>query len=209
MTQFKDKSGKNTEGESMGLFDYPVLMASDILLYDTDVVPVGQDQKQHIEYARDMAQKFNNTFGEILHMPEALILEGVATVPGTDGRKMSKSYDNTIPLFATRDEITKAVMGIVTDSGSDIPTNVYAIHTLFKSEAELATFYDANKGKYKILKEALIEDIDAFIKPLRDRRAELAQDPDRVAQVLKQGAIKANERAQVKLIEVKKAIGVL
>ena len=205
---YKDAEAKNKE-ISVGTFNYPVLMASDILLYDTDVVPVGQDQKQHIEYARDMAQKFNNTFGEILHMPEALILEGVATVPGTDGRKMSKSYDNTIPLFATRDEITKAVMGIVTDSGSDIPTNVYAIHTLFKSEAELATFYDANKGKYKILKEALIEDIDAFIKPLRDRRAELAQDPDRVAQVLKQGAIKANERAQVKLIEVKKAIGVL
>ena len=205
---YKDAEAKNKE-ISVGTFNYPVLMASDILLYDTDVVPVGQDQKQHIEYARDMAQKFNNTFGEILHMPEALILESVATVPGTDGRKMSKSYDNTIPLFATRDEITKAVMGIVTDSGSDIPTNVYAIHTLFKSEAELATFYDANKGKYKILKEALIEDIDAFIKPLRDRRAELAQDPDRVAQVLKQGAIKANERAQVKLIEVKKAIGVL
>jgi tryptophanyl-tRNA synthetase len=205
---FKDAEAKNKE-ISVGTFNYPVLMAADILLYGTTTVPVGQDQKQHVEYSRDIAQKFNSIFGETFHLPEPMIMENVGTVPGIDGRKMSKSYNNTIPLFSTREEITKAVMGIVTDSGSDVPTNVYAIHALFKSEAELATLYDANKGKYKILKEALIEDIDAFIKPLRDRRAELAQDPDRVAQVLKQGAVKANERAQAKLIEVKKAIGVL
>jgi tryptophanyl-tRNA synthetase len=205
---FKDAEAKNKE-ISVGTFNYPVLMAADILLYGTTTVPVGQDQKQHVEYSRDIAQKFNSIFGETFHLPEPMIMENVGTVPGIDGRKMSKSYNNTIPLFSTREEITKAVMGIVTDSGSDVPTNVHAIHTLFKSEAELASLYDANKGKYKILKEALIEDIDAFIKPLRDRRAELAQDPDRVSTVLKQGAIKANERAQAKLIEVKKAIGVL
>jgi tryptophanyl-tRNA synthetase len=145
---FKDAEAKDKE-INVGTFNYPVLMAADILLYDADAVPVGQDQKQHLEYARDIAQKFNNAFGETFKLPEPLIYENVATVPGIDGRKMSKSYSNTIPLFASREEITKAVMGIVTDSGGDIPANVYNIHKLFKSEAELKDLYDANKGKYK------------------------------------------------------------
>lgn len=205
---FKDSEAKNKE-ISVGTFNYPMLMAADILAYDVDTVPIGQDQKQHVEYTRDTALKFNNIFGETFKLPEELILKNVAVVPGTDGQKMSKSYNNTIPLFANREEITKAVMGIVTDSGSDVPTNVYAIHKLFRDEAELKSLYGDNKGKYKVLKEALIEDIDSFIAPLREKRQILEKDPDKVMRILKEGAEKANLKAQAKLIEVKKAIGVL
>jgi tryptophanyl-tRNA synthetase len=171
--------------------------------------PVGQDQKQHVEYARDIAGKFNNAFGETFKLPESLIIEGVGTVPGTDGQKMSKSYNNTIPLFASREEITKAVMGIVTDSSSEVPKNVHAIHKLFKTDAELRPLYEANKGKYKALKEALIEDIDAFIKPLRERRAEIAKNEKAVHDALRIGSDKAGGKASAKLRDVKKKIGVL
>lgn len=205
---YKDKEARGIE-VNMGTFNYPVLMAADILLYDTDVVPVGQDQKQHIEYARDIAQKFNNAFGEEFKLPEPLILESVATVPGTDGQKMSKSYGNTIPLFASREEIQKAVMSIVTDSSGETPMNVHNIHKLFRPENELKALYEANKGKYKALKEALIEDIDAFIKPMRERRAELAKDEQKVKMILEEGAKRANEKASAKLIEAKKKIGVI
>src|SRR3990167_3684395 len=132
---FKDAEAKDKE-ISVGTFNYPMLMAADILLYDTDVVPVGQDQKQHVEYARDTAQKFNRIFGETFKLPEPFILPHVETVPGTDGRKMSKSYGNTIPLFATDEEIKKAVMSIPTDSkGVDEPKNpdesiIFSIHKL-------------------------------------------------------------------------------
>jgi tryptophanyl-tRNA synthetase len=208
---FKDAEAKNKD-ISVGTFNYPMLMAADILLYDADVVPVGQDQKQHIEIARDTAQKFNNTFSEVFKLPEPVIMENVAVVPGTDGQKMSKSYKNTIPLFASREEITSAVMSIVTDSGGPeaggIPKNVYSIHKLFKTEAELAPIYEANKGKYKALKEALIEDIDAFVKPLRERREKIAKDVSMVIDVLKSGAEKANIKAGAKIQEVRKAIGV-
>lgn len=205
---YKDAEAKNKE-INVGTFNYPVLMAADILLYDTDVVPVGQDQKQHVEYARDIALKFNHIFkSEVFKLPEDLIMKDVATVPGVDGRKMSKSYSNTISLFASREEIQKAVMSIVTDSGSDIPTNVYNIHKLLRSEEDLKSLYEANKGKYKTLKEALIEDLDSFIVPLRERRASLAQDPEKVARILAEGAAKAREEADKKLLEVKQAIGV-
>ncbi len=205
---FKDAEAKNKE-INVGTFNYPVLMAADILLYNTDVVPVGQDQKQHIEYARDIAEKFNHIFGETFKLPEPIILEHVATVPGTDGKKMSKSYNNTIPLFATKDEITKLVMSIVTDSGAGIPENVYAIHKLVRTESELKKLYEENSGKYKILKDALVEDLENFIRPLRDRREELAKNPDFVKEVLMGGAKKANEIAGAKLREVKEKIGVL
>lgn len=205
---YKDKEARGIE-VNMGTFNYPVLMAADILLYGTDVVPVGQDQKQHLEYARDIAQKFNGTFGETFKLPEPLIMESAGIVPGTDGQKMSKSYGNTIPLFATREEIQKAVMGIVTDSGQDVPKNVYAIHRLFRPESALKPLYEANKGKYKALKEALIEDIDAFVRPLRERRAELAKDEQHVLSVLREGAEKAGKVASAKLIEAKQKIGVI
>lgn len=205
---FKDAEAKNKE-ISVGTFNYPVLMAADILLYGTDVVPVGQDQKQHIEYTRDIAEKFNNTFVETFKLPEPIILEHVATVPGIDGKKMSKSYNNTIPLFATKEEITKLVMSIVTDSGAGIPENVYAIHKLVRAEGELKKLYAENSGKYKILKDALVEDLENFIRPLREKREELAKSPDFVREVLAGGAKKANEIAGAKLREVKKNIGVL
>ena len=206
---FKDAEAKNKE-ISVGTFNYPMLMAADILLYDTDVVPVGQDQKQHIEITRDTAEKFNHTFGaEVFKLPNPLIVEGVATVPGIDGQKMSKSYNNTIPLFASDEEIEKQVMAIVTDSSGERPENVYAIHKLFRTEAELATLYEEKKGKYKDLKEALIEDIKAFIAPLRARREALAADPSAVERILVDGAARANIRAAAKLADAKRAIGVL
>ena len=205
---FKDAEARYTE-ISVGTFNYPILMASDILLYDTDIVPVGQDQKQHVEYTRDIAQKFNNTFGEVFKLPDAYITKEVAIIPGTDGQKMSKSYGNTIPLFSTREEITKAVMGIVTDSSGEVPMNVYNIHKLFRTEADLKKIYDENKGKYKNLKESLIEDLDSFIKPLRERRDELARDIDKVEEILEDGAIKARGIADEKLFAVKTAIGVI
>jgi tryptophanyl-tRNA synthetase len=205
---FKDAEAKGKE-ISVGTFNYPMLMAADILMYDVDVVPVGQDQKQHVEYARDTAQKFNGTFQtEVFKLSDAKILEEVAVVPGTDGRKMSKSYGNTIPLFATDEEIEKAVMSIVTDSSGERPEHVYAIHKLFKSESELAPLYEENKGKYKVLKEALIEDLKNFIRPLREKREQLAADTDFVLDVLKEGGKRAKMKAEKKMEQVREAIGV-
>ncbi|OHB00122.1 MAG: tryptophan--tRNA ligase [Candidatus Zambryskibacteria bacterium RIFCSPLOWO2_02_FULL_39_26] len=205
---YKDAEANNKE-ISVGKFNYPMLMAADILLYDTDIVPVGQDQRQHVEYSRDTAQKFNNVFKkDVFKLPEPKILDAVAIVPGTDGRKMSKSYGNTIPLFATDEEIEKAVMGIVTDSSGDVPQNVYAIHRLLKSEAELKDLYENSKGKYKVLKEALIIDMKAFVKPLREKREQLAKDIDYVLDILKEGGKRAKIKAEKKMEQVKSAIGV-
>lgn len=204
---YKDAEAKNNE-ISVGTFNYPMLMAADILLYDTAIVPVGQDQKQHIEYSRDTAEKFNRTFGDTFALPEAHILESVATVPGIDGRKMSKSYGNTIPLFASREVITERVMSIVTNSEGGLPENVYAIHNLLKTEGDLALLYDSNGGKYKVLKEALIEDLDAFIAPMRERYQELRESPEIVHAALARGAEVANQAAHAKMAQVRNAIGV-
>jgi tryptophanyl-tRNA synthetase len=202
---YKDKTAKGIEATA-GLFNYPMLMAADILLYDSEVVPVGEDQRQHIEYAREAANKFNLAYGETFTPPQEMILKGVGVVPGTDGQKMSKSYKNTIPLFGTREEIQKAVMSIVTDSSGERPENVYAIHTLLKPEAELAPLYEEHKGKYKNLKDALIEDIDAFIAPMRDARAAIS-DSD-VKNILEDGATRARERASKKMAEVRQKVGI-
>ncbi len=204
---FKDAEAKNNE-ISVGTFDYPMLMAADILLYDPAVVPVGKDQKQHVEYARDTAQKFNNIYGDTFVLPEPVILENVASVPGVDGRKMSKSYDNTIPLFASREELTEKVMSIVTDSSGERPENVYAIHKLIKSEAELAPIYEEHAGKYKALKEALIEDLDVFIAPMRKRYEELKANPDAIREILEKGGEKARAVADAKMEQIRKAVGV-
>ena len=203
---YKDKEARGLE-TNVGLFDYPVLMACDIVLYDTDIVPVGQDQKQHVEYTREIAAKFNRQYGETFKEPKEQILESVAVVPGTDGKKMSKSYGNTIPLFGTKAEITRAVMGIVTDSKGDRPEVVYAIHRLFKDESKLEAFYEANKGSYKTLKEALIEDIEATIAPMREKRASIT-DAD-VKQILKEGSDEAREAAEAKMRDVRQKVGVL
>jgi tryptophanyl-tRNA synthetase len=202
---YKDKVAKGLEANA-GLFTYPMLMAADILLYDAEVVPVGEDQRQHIEYTREAAAKFNNTYGQTFLEPKEMILEGVGVVPGTDGKKMSKSYGNTVPLFGSREDIQKAVMSIVTDSSGERPEHVYAIHKLFRTEAELAPLYEAHKGKYKDLKEALIEDADAAIAPMRERRAALGRET--ILQVLKEGAEQARAIASQKMKDVREKVGV-
>jgi tryptophanyl-tRNA synthetase len=206
---FKDAEAKNKE-ISVGKFNYPVLMAADILLYDANVVPVGADQKQHIEYARDIAEKFNHTFKtDVFKLPEPLIKEEVSVVPGTDGQKMSKSYKNTIPLFGSRETLEKAVMGIVTDSSGERPQNVYAIHKLVRDESELTTIYDSNRGNYKMLKEALIEDLDRFLSPMREKYEELKEKPQIIEQALIEGKREARAIAEAKMQEVRKAVGVV
>jgi tryptophanyl-tRNA synthetase len=202
---YKDKVAKGLEANA-GLFTYPMLMAADILLYDTDVVPVGADQRQHVEYAREAAAKFNAAFGDTFKEPQEKILESVATVPGTDGKKMSKSYGNTIPLFGTKDEIAKAVMSIVTDSKDDRPENVYSIHKHFKSEQDLNGLYETNAGSYKALKEALIEDIEALIAPMRNIRESITDDD--VRRILKEGGARARARASAKIAIVREKVGV-
>lgn len=202
---YKDKVAKGIEATA-GLFNYPMLMAADILLYDTDVVPVGEDQRQHLEYAREAAAKFNKAYGETLKEPKELIQKSVAIVPGTDGKKMSKSYGNTIPLFGSKDEISKAVMSIVTDSAGDKPEHVYSIHKLLKSEAELVPLYEEHKGKYKALKDALVEDLEALIAPMREKRNAITDAE--VKKVLDEGSAKAQERAASKMKEVRARVGV-
>ena len=203
---YKDAVANNKE-TNVGLFDYPLLMAADILIQGADVVPVGQDQKQHVEIARDTAEKFNRIFGETFKLPEPLILKGVAAVPGIDGRKMSKSYSNTISLFATDEEIEKSVMNIVTDSSGERPENVYAIHALLKDKEFLDNLYEENKGEYKILKEMLIDDLKDFIRPMRERRQKLEQDKNTVLKVLREGGEVARERAEKKMEEIREKVG--
>ena len=204
---YKDAEAKNKEID-VGTFNYPLLMAADILLYDTDFVPVGADQKQHVEIARDTAEKFNRIFGETFKLPEHLILKDVAVVPGTDGRKMSKSYGNTIPLFAEYEEIKKCVMSIVTDSGEGIPKNVYAIHNLLRPAEELLPLYESKAGKYKELKEMLIEDLEKFIAPMREKRKEFEKNIPKLLKILKKGGEKAKKVASKKMEEIREKIGV-
>ena len=202
---YKDKVAKGLEA-NVGLFTYPMLMAADILLYDTDIVPVGEDQRQHVEYAREAAAKFNTTYGKTFTEPKEFIQKEIAIVPGTDGKKMSKSYGNTIPLFGTKDEIAKAVMSIVTDSEGDKPENVYAIHKLLHSEEQLAQLYESNRGSYKALKEALTEDLEAFIAPMRERRNSISNDE--VKRVIDEGSAKAKAYASKKMEKVRQRVGI-
>ncbi|MBI2086566.1 MAG: tryptophan--tRNA ligase [Candidatus Zambryskibacteria bacterium] len=205
---FKDAEAKNKE-INIGVFNYPLLMAADILVQDADVVPVGRDQQQHIEITRDIALKFNRMYGETFKIPEPLILENVATVLGTDGQKMSKSYNNTIPLFASDDEIESAVMGIVTDSGQDIPKNVYEIHKLLKPERELQKLYAEKKGQYAELKKELIKDLKNFIGPMRARRVEWESKPEEVEKIMSEGGKKMRKVVHEKMIEVRAKVGLI
>ncbi len=208
---YKDAEAKGKELNA-GTFDYPVLMASDILLYDTDVVPVGKDQKQHVEYARDIAEKFNHQYGEQFKLPKELILEDTGIIPGTDGQKMSKSYGNTIPLFATDEEITKAVMSIVTDSRERNEVKnpdelvLYQIHKYFNDSVELRNWYAEGLG-YGDAKKQLIKDIITFVTPMRERREHFANNPKLVQDILIQGAYKANDIAMKKVFDVYEAVG--
>jgi tryptophanyl-tRNA synthetase len=213
---YKDAEVKNKE-INVGVFDYPLLMAADILIQDADVVPVGQDQKQHVEYARDTALKFNHIFGETFKLPNALILEHVKIIPGTDGQKMSKSYGNTISLFAENDEIRKAVMSIPTNSqGVDEPKdpekdNVFALHKHFadaKEIAEIESRYRNGGLGYKESKDILISNITKFIAPMRDKRREFAKDEESVRKILKESGEKAREMVRAKMVLIRRSVGV-
>lgn len=215
---FKDAEAKNKE-INVGVFDYPMLMAADILIHNADIVPVGRDQKQHVEFARDTAEKFNRIFKgdgktckegeELFKLPEARIIESVETVPGIDGQKMSKSYGNHIPLFSTDEELKKLVMSIVTDSNGGVPTNVYNMHKLFRDEEYLKKLYTEHEGKYKALKDALLEDMIAFIKPLREKREKIAADPDSVRKLLARNGATMREQTHALMYEVRKAVGLI
>jgi tryptophanyl-tRNA synthetase len=203
---YKDKVAKGLE-PNVGLFTYPMLQAADITLYDVDVVPVGEDQRQHLEYTREAVGKVNRAFGQdLLKEPQEKIYESVGVIPGTDGEKMSKSKGNTIPLFGTPEEIKKAVMGIVTDSEGDRPENVYAIHRLLKPAEELDPIYEAHKGRYGDLKKLLIEDLEAFIGPMREKRDNITDDE--VKAVLTDGVRRAKETSERTLRRVREAIGI-
>lgn len=206
---YKDAVAKNKE-INVGTFNYPMLMAADILIYDTSIVPVGADQKQHIEIARDTAQKFNHIFkNDLFVLPKPYIMPDVATVPGIDGKKMSKSYGNVIPLFSSREELTKQVMSIVTNSSGERPENVYKIHKLVRSEQELDLIYSEHEGKYKELKDMLADDLNNYLEPIRERYNKIENDHEIVNDILKSGAEKARAVTKEKIRLVKQAIGVL
>ncbi len=211
---YKDHEAKGYE-VNVGLFTYPVLMAADILMYHADIVPVGSDQKQHVEYTRDIAGYYNRAWSkdiEYFKLPEALILDDVATVPGIDGRKMSKSYDNVIPLFGSDEEIRDAVMSIVTNSkaleaGEDPETNnIYNIHKLFLNKIEIEElknkFAQGGYG-YKDAKEALIISITNFVSPMRLEYSRLQSNPDEVYEILRVGAERARAVASETMSRVR------
>lgn len=202
---YKDKVAKGIEPNA-GLFTYPMLQAADIALYQTDLVPVGEDQRQHLEYAREAVGKFNRAYGELLKEPTEMILDGIGVVPGTDGQKMSKSYGNTIPLFGTKEEIEKAAMSIVTDSAGDRPENVYAIHRLLKPVEELDPIYDAHKGRYGDLKKLLAADLETLIAPMREKRDSITDNM--VHDVLAAGAAKARAISAETMERVRQATGI-
>lgn len=210
---YKEKVEKGIAA-SIGLFTYPVLMAADILLYQADAVPVGKDQKQHLEMARDIAIKFNNIYGETFTIPECLIRDEVAVVLGTDGQKMSKSYGNIIPLFGPEAVIKKAIMGIVTDSkGMSDPKDpdtcvIYQIHKLFLNDSErkaLAAEYK-NGLSYGNAKKRLLQTCMDHFSPMRKRRAELEKGGE-IVEIMLDGAKKASRIAAETMEKVRKATG--
>lgn len=201
---------------SHALFSYPVLMAADILIYDSDVVPVGKDQKQHLEVTRDIAVKMNETFGPVFKLPEASIREEAAVVPGTDGAKMSKSYGNTIEIFAEEKAMKKKIMGIVTDSTpieapkDPASSSIYQLYRLFASEAEAATMAEkfcAGGTGYGDFKKQLFAAVWEYFAPMRTRRAELAAAPNYVEGILQRGADHANTLANQVMSRVESAVG--
>ena len=213
---YKDKMAHGFEA-THGLFAYPALMAADILIMNADLVPVGKDQKQHLEVTRDLAQKFNNAYGEIFKLPDAYIPDTVATIPGTDGQKMSKSYHNTIELFEPNNSIKKKVMGIVTDSKTmEEPkepegNSIYELYKLFATPeqvAEMAANFRAGNYGYGHAKKALLEAYHVMFDPFREKREQLAGDPDYVNDVLKEGARRAREAMTPIMEKVRKAVGI-
>jgi tryptophanyl-tRNA synthetase len=213
---YKDKLSHGI-APSHALFAYPVLMAADILLYDSDVVPVGKDQKQHLEITRDIAIKFNELYGATFKLPEPSIREEVATILGLDGQKMSKSYGNTIELFLPERTLRKKIMGIVTDStpveAPKDPTNsaIVSLYRLFATPEQIASMeHDFRAGGfgYGEFKKRLFEVIWESFAPMRQRRAELEADPGHVDQVLADGASRADQAAQRTMTRVRQAVGI-
>jgi tryptophanyl-tRNA synthetase len=213
---YKDKVARGMEA-SHALFAYPVLMAADILCVNADVVPVGKDQKQHLEIARDLAGKFNRQAGrEIFKLPEPMIREEVAVVPGTDGQKMSKSYGNTIDIFGPVKQVRSTIMRVVTDSTpmadpkNPDTCNVFALYSLFATadeKAEMADRYRAGGMGYGDAKKALAEKVEAHFGSFRENRAAWEQNPDGVEDVLREGARRARDVIRPILHEARSAVG--
>ena len=213
---YKDKVAQGIPA-SHALFAYPVLMAADILLYDSNKVPVGKDQKQHLEVTRDLAMKFNDTYGAgTVVVPEPIIREDTALVPGLDGQKMSKSYNNTLPIFGEEKPVKKLIMKIITDSTAvDAPkptegSAILALYKLFASPAEVAAMVaDHEQGGvgYGDFKKRLADSYWDFFAPMRARREEILADPGYVEQVLTAGALRAREEASKVLDRIRRAVG--
>lgn len=212
---YKDKKARGLAADA-GLFTYPVLMAADILLYDSDLVPVGSDQIQHIEVTRDIAQRLNSIYGEVLTLPEEQVLDETAKIPGTDGEKMSKSYGNTIELFDTPKKLRKKIMGIKTDSTPvEAPKtpetcSVFTLYKLFAGPAqqeELAARYRAGGMGYGEAKQTLYDAAMEYFGPSRERREQLAADPETLEAILTDGARKARTKGQEVLDRVRSACG--
>lgn len=212
---FKDKS-ENLSDVNAGLFDYPVLMAADILMYDANFVPVGKDQRQHVEMTRDIALKFNHQYGEVFVVPEARIDEKVMTIPGTDGRKMSKSYGNTINIFVPEKDLKKSIMSIVTDATpledpkNPDTCNVFALYSLLANEEQLVTmrsnYLGGNYG-YGHAKTALLELILERFGKAREIYADLMANTDKIEEALKKGAEKAKKVALPRLAMAREKTG--
>ncbi len=213
---YKDKVAKGISANH-GLFAYPVLMAADILLYDANVVPVGEDQKQHLEVTRDLVGKINEVYGEgILTLPEPRIRESIAKVPGIDGQKMSKSYGNTIPMFGAKKATRKTIMKIVTDTTAvEDPkpvegSNIIALYKLFAEEPEIAQMvadFEAGGYGYGDFKQRLFDAYWDHFEPMRAKREELEKDPGQIDSILAAGAEKAREHATGVLDRIRKATG--
>ena len=213
---FKDKTARGHEA-THGLFAYPVLMAADILIYDSHIVPVGEDQKQHLEVTRDIALKFNNRFGDTLVIPKPKIREVNAKVPGLDGQKMSKSYNNTLEIFGDEKAIRKKIMSIITDSTpveepKDPSASIIVdLYRLVASKEQVTTMENDFKNGgvgYGDFKKRLFSAYWEFFMPMRERREELLADPERVDEILKQGATRARETAAKTMERVRKACGI-
>lgn len=213
---YKDKIARGLVPNT-GLYTYPVLMAADILLYDANIVPVGKDQKQHIEITRDIAQSFNHKYGEIFVIPEEEIQEEIAVIPGIDGEKMSKSYGNAIEIFEDEKSLKKKVMSIVTDSTpveepkDPSKCNVFALYKLFASESQLADMkerYRKGGTGYGQAKKELLELMTEYFRPYREKRKIFENDPAEVYRIMKKGADKTREVAVVTLKKVKDAVGI-
>ena len=213
---YKEKKARGLSADA-GLFTYPVLMAADILAYDSNLVPVGEDQVQHIEVCRDLAGSFNHQFGEVFVLPRAKVLEHAARVPGTDGEKMSKSYDNTIEIFEEPKSARKKVMRMVTDSRPmeepKVPETdpLFQLYSLFVGQADreaLAALYRAGGFGYGQVKKMLADAAEGYFAEARTRREQLAADPEKVREILGDGAQRARARAGQTLRRAQEACGV-